>query len=186
MGDEERGEADFCHYILVPAVDVPFRDHIQSGERLVEESDALRIEIGAKQRGALPHPAGQLDGVLVFRSLKPELREIALCFLPGFRFFLPFQEQRERDIVDDLLVGQQQVFLEHVTDSPRLCGYVFPGEQDAPAVRGSEAGENLEQGRFAGSAEPEERDQFPLLKMDGDVADDRPLPIGFCDVFRFQ
>ena len=167
-------------------MDLPLGQGVQGGKGLVQQHHAPGAQEGPEKGCPLAHPAGELGGVLVLGPLQAKLGKVAPGLFPGRSGLLSPDDQGEGHIVQDLLVGEQQVPLEHVADLSRPSGDVLPLEEDPALLRPLQAGEGVEQGGLPRPADPQEADQLPGLQMDGDIPDDDPAVIGFGDALRLE
>ena len=145
-----------------------------------------RTQIGAKKCSPLTHAARKAGRILLLTPFQPEFGKQGICLLPGIRPAHSVQDQRQRYIVDHLLVRKEQVLLQHIADRPRFSRDIASVQEDLPFLRKSKAGQNMKQGCFSGSAQAKKGDQFPFLQMDADILNDRPVIIFHCDVPRLK
>ena len=149
---------------------------VERAERLVEEEHlGLRRE-RACEAHALALAAGELGRVALPEALElHEMEELLdaladLCLRP-----LPHLEP-ERDVVRHGHVLEGRVVLEDEADPALLrreLGRVVPGDEDLPAVRRLEPGDDPEQRGLPGAARPEKRGQRSARHLERDVVDAR-------------
>jgi hypothetical protein len=93
--------------------------------------------------------------------------------------------QPEADVVGDGHVFEQGVLLKHEADPPFLhteTGGVDVAEQNLPAVRRLQPGDGAQQGGFAGTGGPEQRQQFAGSDVEIDAAQRVELTVVLLDI----
>ena len=158
-------------------MDGTLRDRVEGAERLVQKRNALRGQICPKQRRSLPHAPGKLRRVFELSPGKPELFKVDCRLFTSLLLVHSAYRQGECDIIDDPLVRQEQILLQHIADLSGLSGDLSSVEHHASAVRPAQARQDVKQRGLADAADSEQADNLLFIQMDIDIPDDRPLSI---------
>ena len=151
---------------------------VERGERLVEQEDARPARQGARERGPLLLPAGELVGGTRGQRLEPEPRDPLGGVRPRPGLRAAGRAEAERDVVEDGEVREQPVLLEHDTDlTPRgrdeqVGGGVVDDhvvEPQAAAGQRSEAADRPQQSGFPGPVRTEDSHHLAGPHVDLDV-----------------
>ena len=145
---------------------------------LVGQQDQGPVDEGAGDRDPLLLTAGELVGQvvpLVGQADQVEhLRHLVRHHVPG-----PADDlEREGHVLEDRLVGQEAEVLEDAADVAaqvrhppfRQLHDVAAGLEDLAGVGKLLAEQEPDEGRLPGSGRADEKDEFALLDLDGDVA----------------
>ena len=84
------------------------------------------------------------------------------------------EPQRERDVIEDGEVGEEDIVLRHVADVTMLrheVGHVVPVDHDLAAVDGIEAGDAFQQHRLPRARGAEQHEILALLDGEAYVVD---------------
>ena len=147
---------------------------VERGERLVEQQDARAFRQRARQGDALALPAGELLGIAVSQRL--ELHEAQHLVDAGrdLRLRQAILLEAEGDVAGDRQVRKQRIGLEHHVHGPPVGRHrreILAPQQDAPARRRLEAGEEPQQGALAATRRTEQAEKLALENGEAEIVD---------------
>ena len=116
MGDEDEGDADLLLNVLELLLHLLAQLQVERAERLVEQQHARLVDECAGDGDALLLTAGELGHVAVGVVLKAHQTQHTHDLLGNNVLRLFFDGQAEGDVVVDVHVREERVFLEHGVD----------------------------------------------------------------------
>ena len=165
-------------------MEAELRVGVEGAERLVHQEDLGIDDEGPHERHALPHAARERRGERVLEPL--EAREPdALAHAP--RLFGALHAavlEAQRDVPGDGAPREDGVLLEDVTDLRRDAGDGPAVELDRTGRGRDEAAEHVEDGGLAAARRPDDRDEFRVVDLEGDVAHGGDLPPSVAEGLR--
>jgi hypothetical protein len=172
VSDQQRRLATGVPGVAQPVLQLPPRQCVQRGERLVKQEKRPFQQQRAQQRDTLPHAARELRRMRRFEALQPEPRQqlarpcARLAARAGTRDL-----QSQGGVVQDVAPGEQQVLLEHVTaaQTPRVRVHIAPHRYLAAAWL-QDARDQVEQRALTAAGRPDDRDEVAGFDFEGDVA----------------
>jgi hypothetical protein len=123
------------------------RLHVERAEGLVHQEHARPVDERRGQRHALAHAPGELVRVVALEALQAHAAHPLDRPLAGRGGRRAADRQRQRDVLDRGLPGQERVALEQIADVGRHpARHRAVGACDAPLGDGHQAGDRAEQG----------------------------------------
>ncbi len=104
----------------------------------------------------------------------------------GFPAAYSPERQRDADIVEDVLPGQEQVLLLHIADPPGPTGPINPAQFDPTLVRLQQPGDDIEQGALAAAAGAQDGSEFLAVDRQGYIVQGFQFLHGFTDPGDFD
>ena len=170
VGDENTGEAQLALQTFQPQTQILTHLHIQRTERLVKKHHFRRGGQCSCQRYPLLLPTGQLRRITVAEGSELHHFQELHDLLPDdvFRRTLPARQhgKPKSDIIGNGQVLEERVMLEDKADMARThgdIGHIAAIQDDAPAVRRFQPGNQAQQGRLAAAGRAQERRHFARL-----------------------
>jgi hypothetical protein len=123
------------------------------------------------ERRALAHAAGELRGIVLREVLQPDRFERALCagLALGPRHAL--EHHAEIDVLQHRVPGKQRILLEHEGDVVRhRPGDALAGNLDRAGGGRHQAADDVEQGRLAAAARPDQAEELAAPDVERGVA----------------
>ena len=162
---------------------------IERAKRFVHEENARLEDERGGDGNALLHAAGQFGGIFLLRPFETDFADPFLGLLQSLGGFHAAQLQTEGDIVQDVEMGEERIFLIHEAAIwPWFTGR-FAEEADRAGggrkVR-IESGDDAENGGFAATGWADDGDQFAnvgqIFDEEADVLDGDLVPETFGDL----
>ena len=182
MGDEDRGDAEAL-LELAQLEAHPLAEHgVEIRQRFVEKEHGGLNHERAGESDPLTLPTAELAGQARLHTREPDHVEHPANPPRDPRARRSPHPEPERDIVEDGLVGEQRIVLEHQTHVAVLgiepCD--IPGaEHDAPLVGKQETSHDVQRGGLAAPARSQQREELALahVDVDGPHAERRAVPL---------
>ena len=156
---------DLVHHIQIPPMHITFRQCIQCTERFIQQSHILRKHIGSQKRSPLAHTSRKLFRILFLSAFEAKLLKKFPGFLTGSFFVLTFNQKRQCYIILNCPIREQQIFLKHITDIPRLSRNIPAVQHDFSLIRFFQSGNHIKQSRLPSAAGTQQTDQFIVMQL---------------------
>ena len=179
VGDEDEGDADLLLNVLELLLHLLAQLQVERAERLVEQQHARLVDERAGDGDALLLTAGELGHVAVGVVLKAYQTQHTHDLLGDNVLRLLLDGQAEGDVVVDVHVREERVFLEHGVDLAlvgRDVHDILAVEEDLALGGLQEAAEDAQQRRLAAAGGTEQGDELIFVNVQADALED-DLPV---------
>ena len=179
VGDEDEGDADLLLNVLELLLHLLAQLQVERAERLVEQQHARLVDERAGDGDALLLTAGELGHVAVGVVLKAYQTQHTHDLLRDNVLRLLLDGQAEGDVVVDVHVREERVFLEYGVDLAlvgRDVHDVLAVEEDLALGGLQEAAEDTQQRRLAAAGGTEQGDELVFVNIQADALED-DLPV---------
>ena len=179
MGNEDEGDADLLLNVLELLLHLLAQLQVERAERLVEQQHARLVDERAGDGDALLLTAGELGHVAVGVVLKAYQTQHTHDLLRDNILRLLLDGQAEGDVVVDVHVREERVFLEYGVDLAlvgRDVHDVLAVKEDLALGGLQEAAEDAQQRRFAAAGGTEQGDELIFVNVQADALED-DLPV---------
>jgi hypothetical protein len=142
---------------------------VEGAERLVQEQDIWLYGKSAREAHSLPLPTRKLGGIPVRETFELNQIEQLVHALGDLALISPPNAQAKGYIVPHCHVFKGCVVLEHeanVSCARRQFGHVLSSDEDTPAVRPFQPGDDAQKRGLSATAGPQYRRQSSVLDIE--------------------
>ncbi|MNI52086.1 hypothetical protein D3C73_1068440 [compost metagenome] len=140
----------------------------------------------ARQRGALPHAAGHLMRIVMFKAGQADTRQPFAGRLTGALFGDVLEFQRQRHVVFQRQPGVQRMFLEHQRAAGMRARHRLAVGQNAALRRHFQPGRQMQQRGLAAARRTDQGDELASLDFAGEAIHDGQVAEVLVDVIEVQ
>ena len=162
---------------------------IQGAQWFVQKQDLRLVDDGPGDGDPLLLPAAQRIGHALLIALQIDQLQCIFDLVIDIGFALAADLQAEGDILGDVHVGEQGVFLKYGVQLPfvrRKGSDVFASEDHAALIRSLESAQDPQGGRLPASAGAQERQKFIFIKIQVQVVQNLVSVVDLGNVLQFD
>ena len=189
MGDKDEGNAYFLLNVFQFPLHFLAQLEVQRTQRFIQQQNLRLIDQCAGDGNTLLLSAGHLVDTAFFKAAQTYQTQHTLDLLFNDVFGLFFQIQTKGNVVIDIEMGEQRVFLEYGVDLTlvrRQAGNILSVKQHLSVIRVQKSGNDTQQGGFAAAGGAQQSDKFIFINIQRNALQ-YPLAVKILhDVFQFD
>ncbi|MNB95412.1 hypothetical protein D3C75_425850 [compost metagenome] len=184
VGDEDEGDAELALQGFQLELHLLAQLEVQRPQGFVQQQDARLVDEGPGDGDALALAAGELARFAAADAGQAHQLQHLLHLAVALRLGHTPDHQAVADVVPHIHVGEEGVVLEHGVEVAIIGWHPGAGlakQPDLPLARVLEARDHPQAGGLAGTARPQQGEEFSGRDLEGDVVDRLHLAIVAAD-----